>query len=326
VKPEAAEASEVVGQIGGARMDSFVKAVEVWGPRKGSMELEFIAGSYGALTAFRAASEKERFGFDVGLPGKAWAQRHPLLMHTDSAYFQRANAAKDAGITTAIAYPVFSGDYLMGVAVFLCGDDARSAGAIEVWHCDTTASYDLCLLDGHFGKLEHFASVSRTTAFRQGTGLPGRVWESGMPLVMKDLGTSHQFIRYESALKAGITTGLGLPFFDDPQQVFLMTFLSALSTPIAKQIEIWLPDAARRSLSFSSGYSAAGRDLPSLYGDVRLDTRKTSLGRALFSGMPVVSEDIAGEGANTVELGLRTAIAIPVLERGRCKAVVAMYN
>ncbi|WP_245318451.1 hypothetical protein [Bradyrhizobium sp. DOA1] len=38
-------------------------------------------GLYGeGLSAFKAVSEDLRFGYDEGLPGKAWASGHPVIL------------------------------------------------------------------------------------------------------------------------------------------------------------------------------------------------------------------------------------------------------
>ena len=42
-------------------------------------------------------------------------------------------------------------------------------------------------------------------------GLPGNVWSSKMPLIMKNLSESATFMRASKAAKEGITTALGIP-------------------------------------------------------------------------------------------------------------------
>lgn len=297
----------------------FIKASEVWAPAPDGHELQLVSGSYGDLHEFRAASERHRFGFDRGLPGTAWAARRPLLMRTNSETFERREAAAEAGITVAIALPTFAGEFLTGVVVFLCGDDADNVGAIEIWHCDTTRSYDMALLDGYFGRLEHFEFVARHTSFRQGVGLPGIVWETGRPAVFHDLGRSHKFVRATGAGEAGITTGLGLPASTDPAQPHVLAFLSALGTPIARQIEIWNCDGDE--LVFDDGYHEAGTDLTTRHAGVRIGPRNGPLGAALFRGMPVVSTEVGPAGD---ELGCTSLVAIPMLDDARCTSVVAI--
>jgi hypothetical protein len=294
-------------------------------PRSNSLDLELVSWSYAGLAAFESESRERVFSHGQGLPGKAWELGHPVLMKSDDAFFLRSEAAKRAGVATGIALPVFAGDYLTGVAVFLCGDDQDSVGAIEIWHCDTSRSHDMMMKDGYFGSLEHFESLARYTSFRPGTGLPGEVWQSKMPVVMNDLGRSHRFMRFAGAQKAGITTGLGIPVFHDPTQAYVMTFLSAKGTPIARQIEVWAPDSDG-GLRFLAGYSESGRDLDACYASTFIAPKQGTLGRVLLTGAPSIGDDLprTSNGKRAVEL--TSMLAIPVLEHGRCKAIVALYR
>ena len=54
-------------------MKTFIRVAEIWVPTKDRTQLQFLDGLYGPLGEFRAVSEQMRFGFDEGLPGKAWA-------------------------------------------------------------------------------------------------------------------------------------------------------------------------------------------------------------------------------------------------------------
>lgn len=114
-------------------MKCFIKAAEIWAPSHDPLQLELVSAYYGTLKEFCAISGDKRFAYDSGLPGKAWAAGHPLVLKEfEGSFFERADAAKEAGLTAAIALPIFAGDCLLAVAVFLCGDDEDNVGAIEV--------------------------------------------------------------------------------------------------------------------------------------------------------------------------------------------------
>lgn len=317
-------------------MKTFIKAVEVWAPLTETTTLELVGGFYGEMDSFRAASEQVKFSYDRGLPGKAWAAGHPLVLKEfEGSYFERTEAANAVGITCGIALPVFAGHCLTGVVVFLCGDDRDNVGAIELWHCDNELSYDLKLSDGYFGELEHFEFISRHMSFRKGTGLPGQVWDGGLPVLMQDLGSSHRFIRYEGAQDAGITTGLGIPVNRSAEHTYIMTFLSAKGTPIARQIEVWLSNRDGFGLTFQSGYSCLDINLDEFYAGCFVTPNNGLLGRTFLSGRPELSlkieEFFAGKknleetheltGAAAISCGL----TIPVLDNGICRAVVCCY-
>ena len=78
-------------------MKTFIRAAEIWTPTPDKSRLRFLDGFYGPLDQFREVSEQMTFGFDEGLPGKAWAKRHPVILKEFSnSYFMRTEAAKAA--------------------------------------------------------------------------------------------------------------------------------------------------------------------------------------------------------------------------------------
>lgn len=60
-------------------MKTFIKVTEIWVLNEQRTQLQFGSGLYGALTDFKAASESQKFAYDEGLPGKAWAQGLSLI-------------------------------------------------------------------------------------------------------------------------------------------------------------------------------------------------------------------------------------------------------
>lgn len=311
-------------------MKTFIQVTEIWTPSKDRSILEFHSGLYGPHKAFRAQSERMCFGYDEGLPGKAWAARHPIILKDlTNSYFLRGEAARQAGLTCGVALPIFAGDYLTAVLVFFCGDDADHIGAIELWHNNPATESDMGLVDGYFGEAESFAWISQRTRFQPGFGLPGLVWQSGIPEVMADLGLSHRFVRRDDARRVGINKGLGLPVNYAPGHNYVMTFLSALGTPIARRFEVWVPTPERDALTFLAGDCDQKPDFAAAYATTRLAIGASPVGRAWQTAIPVVSESLAEDaspiGAAAREAGLGALVAIPVLEAGKLKAVVCMY-
>ena len=106
---------------------TFIEVTEVWVPDGDRLKL--AEGNYGGLEEFAAASRRESFAKGEGLPGKAWAEERPVVLKGfDGSYFKRTEAAKEAGLTSAVAVPVFAGADLKAVLVVLCG-----AGAACRW-------------------------------------------------------------------------------------------------------------------------------------------------------------------------------------------------
>lgn len=238
---------------------TFIRAVEYWLPDATGSLLEFGGGFYGDAKRLQASSESLCFGRGEGLPGAAWDSGHPVMLtNLQVPLFRRAGAALAHGLTSAVALPSFKGDQLCAVTVLFCGDDQDHAGAIEVWHNDPAENVDLTLQDGYYGSTgDTFEFLSRNTSFRAGTGLPGRAWGSQAPVFMPDLGRGSGFLRADSALKVGINRGFAVTCSSADGQNYVLAFLSALATPIARQVDVWAPDAMQSHLVHSFGFSEA---------------------------------------------------------------------
>ncbi|KAB1076184.1 GAF domain-containing protein [Methylobacterium planeticum] len=304
-------------------MRSFIRAAEIWLPSPDGAELVFGDGLYGALDAFREHSRAVRFRKGEGLPGAAWAARHPIVIKSlkDSSFLRIAKAS-EAGLTSGIAMPIFAGDAIKAVVVLLCGDDAGHVGAIEVWKNDPEEDAQIGLHDGYYGAAELFETISRMKRFGRGFGLPGSVWAADMPIVLREIYRSERFLRQEEAQQVGLTLGLGLPCNYDPGRTWVMVFLSARGTPIARSFEIWRPDAEGRHLVYDAGLSEDEAARPA-----RIGLGEGLLGKLLSTGVPAISEDCAADApwlAGPDGQGGRAALAIPTLDpEGRLKAITA---
>lgn len=310
---------------------TFIQITEIWTPSPDRSLLEFAGGLFGDHLVFRLATHKLCFGYDQGLPGKAWAERRPIIL-TDlqnTPWFKRGEAAKKAGLSCGVAIPVFAGDYLLAVVVFFCGDDEDHVGAIELWHNEAAKSAEMKLAEGYFGILESFRFTSSHTSFMRGFGLPGEVWESGLPALQSDLGHAERFLRRDDARRVGINKGLGLPSPYAPGHQYVMTFLSALGTPIARRIEVWVPDAAREGLVLKEGQCDRDGGFVARYRDVVLECGHGLIGTVWATGLPALSEHIDSEkspvGSAAAAADLNEVVALPILEAGRLAAIVAMY-
>lgn len=306
------------------KTDTFIQVCEVWVPE--GDRLVHAGGDYAGLARFEDASRRTEFAKGEGLPGKAWAQARPVVLKGfDGSYFQRIEAAKEAGLTRAVAVPVFAGETLKAVLVVLCGDDAERIGAIEVWTEDRDGL--LMLNDGYYGAAEEFEFVSKHTHFPRGQGLPGGVWAAQAPILMRDLGSGYRFIRASAAGKAGLTTGLGLPVSTPGDVPHVLTLLSARGTPIARRFEIWDARAAGRGTARLTD-GICEREGP-LWRDEGDGTRgdapsalawKGMVGQVLGSGLPVVAR---GSG---LPAGYEVFVGLPIYRGETLAHIVAWYN
>src|SRR5205814_8657363 len=101
---------------------------------------------------FKAVSENALFAYDEGLPGKAWASGHPVILtKVVNSYFKRTDEAVEAGLTCGVALPVFAGVFLMAVMVLFCGDDEKHVGASELWHNVAERPQAMGIVVGYYG-------------------------------------------------------------------------------------------------------------------------------------------------------------------------------
>lgn len=300
---------------------TFVEIAEIWVPDGDTLVLS--SGVYGAHDRFGEVSRAESFARGEGLPGKAWAEARPVVLKQfDGSYFRRTEAAREAGLTCAVAIPIFAGKTLKAVLVLLCADDAARTGAIEVW---AEADGILTLADGYYGAATHFEWVSQHTSFPKGQGLPGGVWSALTPILMRDLGSGYRFVRSESAGQAGLTTGLGLPVPVPGGATFVLTLLSAMGTPIARRFEIWDARAARTGTRNAARLvdGICERDGP-LWDPENAGRERMSkvwegpVGRVLGTGVPVAETGAAAQGYAMM-------VALPIHRGGELAHVVAWY-
>jgi hypothetical protein len=281
-------------------MKTFIRTAEIWVLSKDHTQLEFGGGLYEAADAFRDSSESLHFGFGEGLPGKAWAAGHPVILKDFSGSgSERIAAAKAAGLTCAAGLPVFAGEFLMAVVVFFCGDDDKHVGAIELWHHDPAISNDLRFADGYFGTADTFEFNAR----------------------------HEEFLRAEQASEIGINHGLGIPYAPVSGHTYVLTFLGARNTPIARRLEVWVPNQTGDALIFHAGDCDQNAALAIEYEGTKIRKQEGLLGQVWLTGMPMLRAIDATDRTPTVRsaVGLRAVIAMPFTEAGKLKAVMTWY-
>lgn len=299
-------------------MVNFIRVVELW-VRDEQGLLVLGASYYGDAKRFGQISREMCFGRGEGLPGQAWEQGRPIVLkELDGNYFRRAKAAAADGLTCAIAMPFFLGDTLKAVMLIFCGDDRAHVGAIELWHHDAARSLDMVLDAGYYGGTEEvFEYVSKHTQFRPGTGLPGQVWASGLPVFMADLGKGTRFIRAESAERVGINRGFALPCPVPGPDTYVLAFLSALATPLVRRFETWRPTADGKSLERIGGFCEVEGALAEGSG-LSVAIGEGLLGKAFETGVPALADQAADQpgpiGFAARGAGLNTVIALPMAQ------------
>ncbi|MDP9046024.1 MAG: GAF domain-containing protein, partial [Pseudomonadota bacterium] len=245
-------------------MPTFIRAAEIWVPDAQGQLLEFGSGLYPQAPGFGHASRSMCFGRGEGLPGRVWDEARPVLLNDlQGGYFQRAAAAKAAGLTRAIAFPSFFGDLFKAVVVFFCGDSGTSSGAIELWRHDPGEGPDLVLADGVYAASDAaFEAASRLTRLGPGVGLPGAAWQTQACVLLDGVSSSPRFARAGLAAATGLNRGLAMPCPVPGPVDHVLAFLSAPEMPIATRIERWVAGADAQTLRRAQGFDEALGNLP----------------------------------------------------------------
>lgn len=303
---------------------SFIRAAEIWLPQ--NEILKPGGGDYGAFLPFAETSAQTSFSRGEGLPGKAWAEGRPVVLKDfDGSYFLRQEAAREAGLTCAVAIPVFAATVLKAVLVIFCGEDSEHIGAIEVWE---DRDERLCLDAGYYGSAASFEEASKDVSFGHGEGLPGGVWAANMPVLMREIGSSYGFVRARVASEAGLQTGLGIPVPCLDGKTRVVTFLSAPNTPLAHRFEIWdvrteRVGPKRAAMRIDGTCEREGPLWPKENPPVDIVTVgawQGPIGQVLGSGLPHVVSDGAGLPA-----GYRKMVALPFYHGEELAYITAWY-
>ena len=88
-------------------------------------------------------------------------------------------------------------------------------------------------------RFDEFETVSRSSTFERGIGLPGRVWETGEPAWIPDVVRDANFPRAETAGRAKLCAAFGCPIVIGGETVGMIEFFSKLARePDANLLEI----------------------------------------------------------------------------------------
>ena len=306
-------------------MATFIKVIEIWTPTPDQRGLALADALYGEYDELKRISEQRVFAFDEGLPGKAWSSATPqIITDLENSFFQRKEAVASAGINTGIAIPIFAGEFLNAVVVLLCGVKENLTSAIELWGKQDDTANELNLIEGFYGPMKKLEEASRKIQFAKGNGLPGSVWDYQIPMIIPDMSDTALFQRASAASLQGITSAIGLPFTYYTDKQYVLTFLSAHSTPIAHRVEIWISDREDDYLFFHAGICDQGEDLPSLHQYQFIKRGNGLLGNVWLTGIPAISRNLVEDGLihKDSTSGLTSGLVMPIIEEGYLKSVV----
>lgn len=190
----------------------------------------------------------------------------------------------------------------------------------ELW----VPSADGALLEfdrGLFGRAAAFAALSRTMCFGRGEGLPGRVWDEGRPILLRQF-EGVGFRRAAAARAAGLTCALALPFFVDGALKAVLVLFGGHDGAVPGGLELWHHNARLTTdMTLIDGVYGANAD------PFEAASRETFLprgvglpGRAWQRGEAVFIDGLADSrsflrSAEAAEAGMQQGLALPC--RGR---------
>jgi len=303
---------------------TFIKIIEIWTPCPDQQNLTLSDGYFGKYTEFKQETVRHKFGFGQGLPGKSWARAKPQII-TDLAhsYFQRKKFAADIGLNSGIAIPIFSGEFLIAVVVFLCGGDNTDAGALELWSSESDHSDKLSLVEGYYGCLRNLEATSRNIKFNKGQGLPGVIWDYHIPMLIANPADSPLFDRASNSTINRINTALGFPF-RNRQTDYVISLLSSNDTPIARRFEIWLPDKEHNYLFLYSGKCALDSKFEEKHKNKKIKRADGLKGRVWLTGCPAISSDLVADELVrfNVKDSFETGMVMPIIENGFISSLI----
>ncbi len=103
---------------------------------------------------------------------------------------------------------------------------------LDVWVADTRPGLLRCVATWTgAAAFEPFAALSRRTHLPIGAGIPGRVWVSGRPAWIEDLGTDLNFPRLGTARRAGLLAAAAAPVLDGDATLGVVAAYTTMRRP-----------------------------------------------------------------------------------------------
>lgn len=307
---------------------SLLRVIEVWTPdADGALTVE--SAIYSGVDQFEQSSEGLRLTDGAGLPGWVWSAGVPVLFEDlCSRDFVRNEAAAASNLGAGFGLPVFDGDELAAVMIFLFDADELVKGAFESWLPNEIRN-ELELGTGYYSSLERFRRLSQYLRFPYGAGLPGEVWQTLSPRLIDRLGESSQFLRASGAEGDGLRSGLAVPIVsgdDTLRSVFVL--LSANEPPIARALQTWTP--VGEFLELSCVVASGLPELEQQTGQIRCQRGEGLAGRVRESRRPEAICSFSNEPREFAKIaedaGLSWALAWPVITHGEVQSICVILD
>ncbi|MGM9427947.1 hypothetical protein [Hydrogenophaga sp. MI9] len=203
----------------------------------------------------------------------------------------------------------------------------------EVW-TPTEDGASLVLSSGLFPGASAFEAITRQMIFARGEGLPGRAWEAGHPLMMRELSGGY-FQRAAAARAIDLSCAVACPVYrGDVLQCVVVLLMGGPASSVGS-VELWQHDPRLSSdMTLVEGYFGTGpaaAQLEALTRDGWLPRGAGAPGLAWQKEEAVCIPDIATSKhflrkEAALNAGIGRALALPCSVRGTGTWVLAMLS
>ena len=202
--------------------------------------------------------------------------------------------------------------------------------ATEVWVPGVDGTV-LELGAGAYGEAVRFGALSQGVRFAYGEGLPGKCWQEGRPIILKQFENSY-FQRTEAAHADGLTCGIAMPIFAGDFLTAVLVIFCGDDAEHAGAIELWHNAPPSVDMTLADGhYGRTGDTFETVARQVSLRRGSGLPGLAWQRGGPIFMADL-GRGSGFLRadsaqrVGINRGFAFPCSGRGEDTWIMAFLS
>lgn len=186
--------------------------------------------------------------------------------------------------------------------------------AIEVW-VPSPDGRTIDLQSGIYGEMDYFAAQSRGMRFHLGEGLPGKTWQEGRPILLRDLANSY-FVRKEAALSEGLSCAVALPGFGEDGLSSVTVLFCGDDRFRLGALELWGASPEGTNLILYDGYFGRAHGFEVEARETRFARGRGVPGKVWETSAPLILSSLVPEGRflrheSADKVGFDRAVGLP---------------